>query len=128
MIVVADSTPLHYLILINSVHILKKLYGRVLVPEAVARELQAHRTPPIVKKWMADPIILDDKNARREAERRKLKVIGTVRILADAGEAGLVELPEALSNLKIAGFYLDPILERFMLNLHAIRKSGKRPE
>ena len=102
--------------------------GPVLDPTLGALDPGEREAIALAEMLRPDAIILDDKNARREAERRKLKVIGTVRVLADAGEVGLVELPEALSNLKIAGFYLDPILERFMLNLHAIRKSGKRPE
>ena len=36
----------------------------------------------------ADALIIDEKMGRREAERRKLRVIGTVRVLDDAAEAG----------------------------------------
>ena len=39
MIVVADSGPLHYLILLEQVDLLRRFYGQVLVPEAVASEL-----------------------------------------------------------------------------------------
>jgi predicted nucleic acid-binding protein len=35
MIVVADSSPLHYLILIEQVGLLRHLYSEVVVPEAV---------------------------------------------------------------------------------------------
>jgi hypothetical protein len=38
----------------------------------------------------ADALIIDEKG-RREAERRKLRVIGTVRVLDDAAEAGLLD-------------------------------------
>jgi predicted nucleic acid-binding protein len=39
MIVVADSGPLNYLVLIGAVHVLGPLYDRVLVPQTVADEL-----------------------------------------------------------------------------------------
>ena len=39
MIVVADSGPLHYLILLDHADLLRRFYGRVAVPDAVAAEL-----------------------------------------------------------------------------------------
>jgi len=36
MIVVADSSPLRYLILLDSTHLLQHLFGRVVVPDVVA--------------------------------------------------------------------------------------------
>lgn len=41
MIVIADTSPLHYFILLEHPEILQKLYGRVIIPEAVALELKA---------------------------------------------------------------------------------------
>ena len=156
MIVVADTTPLHYLVLLNHAEILQELYGRVIVPRAVAGELEASRTPLAVRQWIAGPppwletravtvppdpalegldagereaialaetlradaLILDDKPARREAERRQLRVIGTVRVLADAAEAGLLDLPDALQRLQALGFYLDTRLMQLLLSRH----------
>lgn len=46
MIVVADASPLNYLIQIESEELLKKLYGRVIVPTAVIEELAHIRAPP----------------------------------------------------------------------------------
>jgi predicted nucleic acid-binding protein len=51
--VVADATPLHYLILIGEVEILRELYGTIAVPSAVLSELSAFRTPPEVRAWVA---------------------------------------------------------------------------
>ena len=48
MIVVADATPLRYLILIEAVDILPALYERILIPRIVADELQRPRTPLVV--------------------------------------------------------------------------------
>ena len=43
MIVVDDSGPLHYLILLEHIELLRRFYGQVLVPEPVAAWLIAQR-------------------------------------------------------------------------------------
>jgi predicted nucleic acid-binding protein len=55
MIVVADTGPVHYLVLIDAVDALKPLYSRVLVPQTVATELQGTGTPDAVRIWIAKP-------------------------------------------------------------------------
>lgn len=55
MIVVADSGPLHYLILLDQTELLHHFYGQVIVPEAVFRELSSGRTPEPVKRWLSKP-------------------------------------------------------------------------
>jgi predicted nucleic acid-binding protein len=52
MIVVADTSPLNYLVLIEQIHLLAALYGRVLVPPAVVAELNATQTPERVRYWI----------------------------------------------------------------------------
>lgn len=52
MIVISDTTPLRYLIEIDQVHILETLFGKILIPEKVAKELQHPKTPQRVKNWM----------------------------------------------------------------------------
>lgn len=52
MIVVSDTTPIHYLILIGAVESLKALFGRVIVPQAVFDELHKSGTPPQVTAWI----------------------------------------------------------------------------
>jgi predicted nucleic acid-binding protein len=37
MIVIADTSPLNYLVLIGEADILQRLYGRAVIPEAVLR-------------------------------------------------------------------------------------------
>ena len=54
MIVVADTSPLRYLILIEHVHVLPALFGEVIVPPAVVAELTNERTPLEVRTWLAD--------------------------------------------------------------------------
>ena len=55
MIVVADSGPLHYLILLEHVDLLRRFYGQVLVPDLVAGELTTVGAPEVVREWMANP-------------------------------------------------------------------------
>lgn len=53
MIVVSDSSPLHYLVLIQADHVLPQLYGRVIVPTTVLHELEHPHAPPQVRQWLA---------------------------------------------------------------------------
>jgi len=55
MIVVADSGPLHYLILLEQVDLLRRFYGQVLVPEAVANELSTSGALVVVRDWITAP-------------------------------------------------------------------------
>jgi predicted nucleic acid-binding protein len=55
MIVVADSGPLHYLILLEQTDLLRRLYGEIVIPESVAVELSVAAAPAIVRKWLSNP-------------------------------------------------------------------------
>jgi len=55
MIVVADSGPLHYLILLEQTKLLPRFYGQVVAPEAVLRELTASKAPQPVREWLSKP-------------------------------------------------------------------------
>src|SRR5882724_10332324 len=55
MIVVADASPLRYLVLIGEVEILPALYGFVLIPPAVMNELLQEQTPVEVRRWISGP-------------------------------------------------------------------------
>jgi predicted nucleic acid-binding protein len=57
MIVVADTSPINYLILIEEIEVLAKLYSRVAIPPAVRDELLHPRTPQSVKTWIEQPPI-----------------------------------------------------------------------
>lgn len=54
MIVIADTTPLNYLILIDLPHILRELFGQVIIPRAVLTEMQSPLAPNQVRQWLAD--------------------------------------------------------------------------
>jgi predicted nucleic acid-binding protein len=53
--IVADTTPLNYLVLIQAAEILPNLYGTVLIPPAVKAELAHANTPAIVRAWISQP-------------------------------------------------------------------------
>lgn len=53
MIVVADAGPLRYLVLIECVEVLGRLYNQAVVPMAVAHELRQASTPVAVRNRMA---------------------------------------------------------------------------
>ena len=52
MIVVADTSPLNYLIQIECAQILPRLYQRILIPPAVMDELNRPGTPAAVRAWL----------------------------------------------------------------------------
>jgi predicted nucleic acid-binding protein len=54
-LVVADASPIHYLVLIDADQYLEQLYGQILIPETVAKELLADRAPDKVRNWMQNP-------------------------------------------------------------------------
>ena len=55
MLVIADTSPLNYLIRLGYSDLLHLIYGRVLVPDAVLIELQHDEAPPEVRDWAARP-------------------------------------------------------------------------
>jgi predicted nucleic acid-binding protein len=55
MIVVADTSPINYLVLTQLQDLLPRLFDRLLIPEAVRRELQAGGTPEPVRQFIDTP-------------------------------------------------------------------------
>jgi len=93
MIVVADATPLHYLIIIEHSDVFPKIFKKVIIPPAVAAELGRPKAPEVVRAWISgppawleirSPLIVDDHDDRQAAARRKIPVIGTLRVLDEA--------------------------------------------
>jgi predicted nucleic acid-binding protein len=54
-VVVADATPLHYLILVHAIDILPRLFQRISTPFEVREELTRPASPPLVRSWIEDP-------------------------------------------------------------------------
>jgi predicted nucleic acid-binding protein len=132
-VVVSDTTPLHYLILIGRDSVLRTLYGEIIVPPGVLDELGHPAAPQAILVWAKSPpawltvraprlipqrfdnldfgkrqalalakeihaelVLIDDKVARRCAERESLKVKGTLGVVADAAQAGLLNFRETV--------------------------------
>jgi predicted nucleic acid-binding protein len=55
VIVVADTSPLNYLVRLGHTEILHQLYGRVLAPSAVLTEMPHPDAPSEVRAWAAAP-------------------------------------------------------------------------
>jgi len=55
MIVVSDTSPLNYLVLVNAVHVLPALFEQVYVPDCVVTELNHAAAPEAVRAWIASP-------------------------------------------------------------------------
>jgi uncharacterized protein len=53
MIVVADASPLNYLIQLQLDHLLHRLFGRVFVPVSVVDDLRDPLTPRAVVSWVS---------------------------------------------------------------------------
>jgi predicted nucleic acid-binding protein len=52
MVVVSNTSPLNYLVLIGCDHLLPALFGGVLVPETVFNELDSAQSPPAIRQWV----------------------------------------------------------------------------
>lgn len=57
VIVISDTGPLNYLILIDSIHVLPAIFGTVCAPPEVMAELKRSRRPELepVRRWANSP-------------------------------------------------------------------------
>jgi predicted nucleic acid-binding protein len=88
-VVVADTGPLQYLLLIGQIELLPKLYGDVTVPTAVHGELEHRAAPEVVRHWAAAPpawVTIVSAPASGDPRLQRL----------DAGEAAAITLALAL--------------------------------
>ena len=53
MIVISDTSPINYLVLIDEIELLPKLFGAIIIPPAVLSELQRIEAPDEVRTWLA---------------------------------------------------------------------------
>ena len=146
--VVSNTSPLNYLILIEAIDVLPQLYERVIIPLSVYQELRAPETPEMVRSWIerhpawleissetgsvdselaslhagereaislalhlqADALVIDERQGRHEAEKRGLKVIGTIGVLVSAHERGFLDIHDSISRLRQTSFHVSPKL------------------
>ena len=75
----------------------------------------------LAEELAADALLIDDRDGRREAEKRRLVVLGTLRVLADAAEHGLVDLQVALDRLMQTNFaQTSNSVSGFLLSTHDV--------
>ncbi|MGH9946688.1 MAG: DUF3368 domain-containing protein [Pyrinomonadaceae bacterium] len=90
MIVVADTSPINYLILIDAISVLPDLYETIVVPNAVFEELLDTETPEKVRDWIENLpnwFLVKKAAELHEADLSKL----------DAGEKEAIFLVEELN-------------------------------
>lgn len=71
---------------------------------------------------LADQLLLDDADARREAARRNLPFIGTLGVLREAARRELLDLRLVLVQLEETSFFVDAALIESLLDEEARRK------
>jgi predicted nucleic acid-binding protein len=54
-LVIADTGPINYLILIGRIDLLPALFETVILPAVVRDELKHRKAPPAVQQWIASP-------------------------------------------------------------------------
>jgi len=143
-IVISDSTCLIGLERIGRLDILRKLYGEIVISEAVQREVGLPHLPWVnvvpIKNQEAlrflkleidegeaatiilateikeSLLILDEKKARKIARRLDLKVTGLMGVLMKAKEKGIIEsVKELITRLEEADFrILDEIKQQVL--------------
>jgi predicted nucleic acid-binding protein len=130
MVVVSNTTPLNYLVLIDAVEVLPLLFTRVLTPQAVMSELLHGRTPELVRTWAATPPTWLDVQPGFDAEDPELSHLQAGEretiVLAQRTGANLVCIDESAGRaaatargLRVAGTLgiLDRAAERSWLDL-----------
>jgi predicted nucleic acid-binding protein len=88
MIVVSDTSPINYLVLIRKIELLPELFDEVIIPQAVLGELRKEATPEEVRRWIdSNPRWLKIQNAEIIDET----------ITLGAGEREAISLAEQLN-------------------------------
>ena len=54
-LIIADTGPVNYLVLIGNIDLLPVLFEKVILPSSVQAELTDPDAPPSVRSWIADP-------------------------------------------------------------------------
>ncbi|MDY6785332.1 MAG: DUF3368 domain-containing protein [Cyanobacteriota bacterium] len=55
MIIVSNTSPINYLILIGQIDLLRELFKQIIIPQAVYNELSDSLAPKPVQTWIANP-------------------------------------------------------------------------
>jgi predicted nucleic acid-binding protein len=74
----------------------------------------------------ADRLLIDDRDGRREAGERELRVIGTLGVLAVSAERGLLDLPEVIDRLRATTFRASPRLLTTLVERYGQKSSRSK--
>jgi predicted nucleic acid-binding protein len=119
MIVIADTSPLSYLVRIGEVKVLPTLYRRITIPPSVYEELRHPDAPALVRHWMAQPLDwLDIRAPRADADAELLKAN------LDPGERDAILLAQELGARELIIDDLDGRREAQRRNLHFVGTLG----
>jgi len=55
LVVVADTSPIRYLVQIDEIDLLRRLFRKIWIPEIVAEELRHPSAPAVIRAWMKLP-------------------------------------------------------------------------
>lgn len=72
----------------------------------------------LARSLHADLLLCDDRDARDAALRKNLRVIGTLGVLQDASQRGLLDLADALAKLRNTNFRASKALMDRILEIH----------
>jgi predicted nucleic acid-binding protein len=88
-LVIADTSPINYLIQIHQIELLPRLFERVALPSTVQSELSHVRAPLPVQEWIANPPGWLEIHATPDVTQVALEGL-------DEGETAAIALAEAL--------------------------------
>ncbi|MFB2981854.1 DUF3368 domain-containing protein [Microseira sp. BLCC-F43] len=88
MIVVADASPINYLLLINQIDLLPRLFRQIIIPDVVRNELLDPDAPPVLQQWIVNPPSWLTVQA--------VTVIDTTLNILDPGEQAAITLAQTL--------------------------------
>jgi len=77
-LVVADTGPVHYLILIGQISLLPALFERIFIPVSVRDEMLHRNTPDVVRRWIRRVGAL-----RNPSTAIYLRIVGNDDVLPD---------------------------------------------
>jgi predicted nucleic acid-binding protein len=55
MIVVSDTSPVNYLLLIDQIDLLPRLFQQIIIPDVVRKEMLDPLAPPALRQWITHP-------------------------------------------------------------------------
>ena len=88
-LVVADTSPIFYLLSIGQIEVLPQLFGKVFLPDAVHQELCHLAAPTVIREWAADLPAWAEVRAVEAIDDAALQSLG-------AGERAAITLAMAL--------------------------------